>query len=398
MTKKLYYDALYQRYFDAAILSQEERQGKIWVLLNQTLFYPGGGGQPCDLGTLNDIAVEDVFEMDGNIYHVLNQKLQDEGVHGRIDWDRRFELMQQHLGQHILSAVFVRDYERNTVGLRLERDSLSIDLDGYVKEETLALAEKVANEIIYQNIPVEVLYPTMEEIRENSKRPIPDTADSIRIIKIGDLDYTPCCGLQNKTTGEVGIIKIQRSSTHKNGTRIHFLCGRPAMEWLSEIQKSCSFIQSTLRCSEEELPERISKLHRETQELKTKNLALLTRMAAADAKQLLSDAVIVSDIAVVSHILPDTTQEEMKLLYTELTKEKGIVVLLGGNTPEGASLMFGCNKAEKKVDVWEAFQTAIALLEGRGGGGPSHAQGVGSNIAALPKAMETANEIIKEKI
>ena len=235
MTNKLYYDALYQASFEANIVSQEERHGKIWVVLDRTLFYPGGGGQPCDLGILGGIEVEDVFEQNGIIYHVVGQPLSAGSVRGQIDWDRRFELMQQHLGQHILSAIFVRDYSLNTVGLRLERDSLSIDLDGYVNDDKIASAEAAANEIIYQNIPVEVLLPTLEKIRRNSKRPIPETSDSIRIIKIGDLDYTPCCGLQNMATGEVGIIKVQSHSTHK-------ICRLDTQRRSCEISENCDRI------------------------------------------------------------------------------------------------------------------------------------------------------------
>lgn len=215
MTYKLFYDHLYQKEFDANVVRQDMENGKAHVILDRTLFYSGGGGQPCDLGTLNGCPVEAVHEKNGEIVHVLEKPFAEKKVRGELDWSRRFELMQQHLGQHILSAVFVRDYGLNTIALRMEQNALYIDLDGYVKEEKAALAETAANEVIYENIPVEVLFPDMEEIRRNSKRAIPRTDEAICIIKIGDLDYTPCCGLQNKATGEVGIIKIQRMAQSK---------------------------------------------------------------------------------------------------------------------------------------------------------------------------------------
>ncbi len=395
MTNKLYYDALYQASFEAKIVSQEERNEKIWVVLDQTLFYPGGGGQPCDHGTLGGIEVEQFFEQDGIIYHVLSQRLPNGNVQGKIDWERRFELMQQHLGQHILSAIFVRDYALDTVGLRLERDSLSIDLDGYINDDKIALAESAANEIIYQNIPVEVLFPTLEEIRQNSKRPIPDTSDSIRIIKIGDLDYTPCCGLQNKATGEVGIIKVQNHSTHKSGTRIHFLCGRPALRRMDAMCKSYAQMQGVLSCAEQDVAERVCKQHNELQEYKIKNASLMKRLAASDARQLISTAPIISEVSIVSCVLSDTSQEEMKMLYAELTKDKGVVALLGGATPSGAYLMFGCHKAEKRIDVREAFKSALSIIDGKGGGGASYAQGFGANNSKLQMAIHSANEVLK---
>lgn len=395
MTRKLYYERPYQREFEAFVLRQEKRDGKYHVVLDQTVFYPHGGGQPCDLGTLNGIPVEDVYGQGEEIVHVIAKPLPEGMVHGEIDWNRRFELMQQHLGQHILSAVLVRDYGLNTVGLRLERDQLSIDLDGYINDDKIALAEAAANEIIYQNIPVETLFPALEEIRRHSKRPIPETSGRIRIVKIGDLDYTPCCGLQNKVTGEVGIIKVQSHGTHKSGTRIHFLCGGPAMRWMAVMCKNHVQMQRVLGCTEQDIVGRVYKQHQELQAYKARNASLLKRLAAADAKRLIDAAPIISGVSIVSHVLPDTSLEEMKMLYAELTKDKGVVALLGGATQDGAYLMFGCHKAEKKMDVREAFKCALAIIEGKGGGGASYAQGFGVDNSKLQMAIHSANEVLK---
>ena len=398
ITRKLYYDALYQRAFDAAVVRRETRGDKVCVMLDQTAFYPGGGGQPCDLGTLGGIAVEDVFEQNGDIVHVLGSELPEGPVHGEIDWERRFELMQQHLGQHILSAVFVRDYSLNTIGLRLERDSLSIDLDGFIKDEKIALAEAAANEIIYQNIPVDVLFPTMEEIRRNSKRPIPETDEKIRIVKIGELDYTPCCGLQNKSTGEVGVIKVQSFGAHKGGTRVHFLCGRPAMRWIAELCQSASRLQTELNCSQHEIVDWVCRQHSELQEIKAKKQALELCLSTMEAAKLLREASHIGEISMVKQIMADTTREQMQQLFATLTEQKGVAALLGGITPDGAYLMFGCNKTEKRVDVRDAFQAVLPMIEGKGGGGPSYAQGFGPKTAELSKAVDAALEIIKKQI
>lgn len=231
MTQKLYYDALYQKEFDADIVRQDIRNGKACVVLDKTLFYPGGGGQPCDLGILNDHPVEDVSEQNGEIVHVLGEPLPGGKVHGEIDWQRRFELMQQHLGQHILSAVFVRDYGLNTIALRLEQDALYIDLDGYVKEEKAALAETAANEIIYENIPVDVLFPDMEEIRRNSKRAIPHTDEAIRIVKIGELDYANFTSIRNRQN--------HRSGTPSSFAVVRMLVQLPGVMKASTYRSRC---------------------------------------------------------------------------------------------------------------------------------------------------------------
>lgn len=398
MTVKAYYDDLYQTSFDAEVLSQEEHDGKFAVLLDRTLFYPGGGGQPCDLGTLGGLEVEKVYEEDGNIYHVVPEKLPEGTVHGEIDRDRRFELMQQHLGQHILSAVFVRDYSLDTVGLRMDRDTLYIDLSGYVDEKKAHDAEAAANDAIYQDIPVEVLFPSMEEIKRNSKRPIPETSEEIRIVKIGDLDYIPCCGLQNKSTGEVGIIKVLSVDKHKSGSRIHFLCGRPAFRKISEIYSNFYDVQKLLNCPDGEVASRVRKLHDDLEESKKEKKAMLERIVAAESGRLLSEAPVISDISVVSHVLENTSKQEMKMLYEQLTKEKGVAVLLGGVTPDGAMLMFGCRKGDKRIDVREAFNTALPMIEGKGGGGPSYAQGFGPEVKEVSGAVEKAAEIVKNSL
>lgn len=394
MTNKLYYESLYQKSFDACVLSQKTRNGKYHIVLDQTAFYPGGGGQPCDLGKLNGIVVEDVYEQGNEIVHVIDKSFPDGTVHGEIDWERRFELMQQHLGQHILSAVFLQNYGLNTIGLRMDRDLLYIDLDGYVKAEQATLAETAANEVIYENISVDILYPDIEEIKRNSKREIPQTEEAIRIVKIGELDYTPCCGLQNSSTCEVGIIKIQRIDKHQSGSRIYFLCGRPALRWIGSICANAMQAMTELNCGETELAERVLKLQNDVKKLKEHKKSVLGRLAASEASELLAKASNVGGIAVVKHIMKDTTQDEMKQIYGILTEQKGVVALLGGETASGAFLMFGCNKGEKRIDVREAFKKAIAMIDGKGGGGASYAQGFGKNTAQLSEAIDAAAEFI----
>lgn len=394
MTKKLYYESPYQKTFDAHVLSQRTRNGKYHIILDQTAFYPGGGGQPCDLGKLNGIVVEDVYEQGNEIVHVIDKSFLDGTVHGEIDWERRFELMQQHLGQHILSAVLLQNYGLNTIGLRMDRDLLYIDLDGYVKVEQATFAETAANEIIYENIGVDVLFPDFEEIQRNSKRAIPQTDEAIRIVKIGELDYTPCCGLQNSSTCEVGIIKIQRIDKHQSGSRIYFLCGRPALRWINSICTNAMHVMTELNCGETELAERVLKLQNDVKKLKEHQKSVLGRLAASEASELLAKASNVGGIAVVKHIMQDTTQDEMKQIYGILTEEKGVVALLGGKTETGALLMFGCNKGEKRIDVREAFKKAIAIIDGKGGGGASYAQGFGKNTAQLSEAIDAAAELI----
>lgn len=400
MTEKLYYENLYQKESDAHVVRRETRDGKELVVLDRTVLFPGGGGQPCDRGWLNEIPTEQVYEENGEIIHVLSQPLPAdcENVHVKLDWDYRFEMMQIHLGQHILSAVFVRDFDRNTESIHLEQNEQYIDLDGFVNEEALAKAEAASNEIIYDDIPVEILYPSLEEIRRNSKRPIPETDEAIRIVKIGDLDYTPCCGLQNGRTGEVGLIKILHLDSHKTGSRIHFLCGRPAYRWLSALYGQTSELMKAFGCRQEDLNDRILKQQAEVQELKDEKKSLLGRLASAEASAMVSGAQQINGIALIQKVLKDTSQDEVRQLFEQLAAEKGRVVLLGGSTKDGAFLLFGCHKSEKRVDVRKAFQAAIAALDGKGGGSACRAQGFAPSAAALEQAMAEAARIMQEQL
>lgn len=397
ITKKLYYEDLYQKNFSATVIGSEQKNEKFHVALNQTAFYPEGGGQPCDTGYLDDIFVEQVYEEEGKIFHVMKTMPQGQNVVGRIDWERRFFYMQQHLGQHILSAVFVEYFHANTVGLRLGADEVSIDIDRVINHANLERAEQIANEIIYQNISVEVLCPTMEEMQRFSKREIPQTEDAIRIIKIGELDYTPCCGTQNKSTGEVGLIKILNSETNKGGMRVHFSCGNLALQKYVHMHNLIENIKEELSCSADEILLRIQKVKAELQEEKNQREQWMERILVADAQRLLDEADHVSGIAIIKRIFEDTSQEELRKLFSILTEQKGIVAVLGGKTQKGALLLMGCNKVEKRVDVRSAFQTSIAMIDGKGGGSPCYSQGFGQNAEQLAPAVDYAfAEIVSE--
>lgn len=394
MTRKLYYEDLYQTNFSASVIEAREKDGKFHVVLDQTIFYPEGGGQPCDIGYLDDIPVEQVYEEKGKIFHVMGAMLQNQKVDGRIEWERRFIYMQQHLGQHILSAVFVEYFHANTLGLRLGVEEVSIDIDRVIHQENLERAEQIANEMICRNIPVEVLYPTMEEIERFSKREIPQTDDAIRIVKIGDLDYTPCCGTQNKFTGEVGLIKIFHAETNRTGMRVHFSCGSAALKKCMHTHNLVESIKKELSCSSDEILVRVQKIKAELQEEKSQKEQLMDRVLEADAQGLLEQAYRVNDIDIIKQTLEVTSQEELKKLYSILTEQKGVVAILGGKTKNGVILLMGCNKGEKRIDVRKAFRASISIVDGKGGGSACYSQGFGQNSEHLVLAVNRAFEEI----
>lgn len=394
MTRKLYYEDLYQTNFSASVIEAKEKDGKFHVALDQTVFYPEVGGQPCDTGYLDDIPVEQVYEEKGKIFHVMGAMPQNQNVDGRIDWERRFIYMQQHLGQHILSAVLVEYFHTNTIGLRLGDVELSIDIDHVINRENLERAEQIANEMICRNIPVEVLYPTMEEIERFSKRKIPQTNDAIRIVKIGDLDYTPCCGTQNKSTGEVGLIKIFHAETNRTGMRVHFSCGSAALQKCSHAHNLLESIKRELSCRSDEILVRVQKIKAELQDEKSQREQLMDRVLESDAQRFLEQAYRVNNIAVIKQTFEATSQEELRKLHSILTAQKGVVVILGAKTQNGVLLLMGCNKGEKRIDVRKAFHSSISMINGKGGGSACYSQGLGQNAEQLVSAVDHAFEEI----
>ena len=229
MTHKTYYDDLYLRELDAEIISQTEHDGKYYIILDQTIFYPSGGGQPCDLGFIDDVEVIDVHEKGDDIIHVLSAPIKNKRVHCVLNWDRRFELMQQHLGEHLFAGCIYSLHDIHTARMRIEGDNVSIDTDIPADMNKILEAEALANEAIYKNIPVEIIYPDMEEVKANARKLPPENAiEPIRIVKVEGVDYVPCCGLHVKSTGEVGLIKITSVENHKGGSRIYMRCGRAA--------------------------------------------------------------------------------------------------------------------------------------------------------------------------
>lgn len=414
MTQKLYYEDLYRTEFDATVLRQEDGKEGVRVILDRTLFYPSGGGQPCDKGTLGGRNVLDVFEEREEIVHLLDGPITEAAVHGALDWGRRFELMQQHLGQHLLAAVLFKRFELRTSRMRIEGDDVSMDFDNtHVDEETVRQAEAEANEAIWQDIPVEILYPDFDEVKLHARKLPPKTSEPIRIVKVGDIDYVPCCGLHVQRTGEVGIIKVTSLENHKGGTRVHLRCGRAAFRWLNVTCREARRVQLELTCGPDGMFQRVLHLKDEIRELTSRNGELLDQAASSLAEKLLQNAEHAGKYVLVSHVLGGTGQVghgplpggEVKRLFHALTQQPGVVALLAGSDAQGVSLLFGCHREDKGIDVRGAFKQAAEITGVRGGGSPCCAQGHGPlpepperTSSQLQTALDAAAEVMRQTL
>ncbi len=405
ITKKLYYENIYAREFDSEIInSKNNPDGTFEITLAQTLFYPGGGGQPCDLGFINGVEVINVFEdHTGEIIHVLKNNFDTENlknIHGVINWQRRFEYMQQHLGEHIFAGMLYKLHGLNTSRMRIENDNISLDIDDQQVELDIILeAEREANKVVWQNIPVEIIYPDIEEIKLHARKLPGDKAiPPFRVVKVGDVDYVPCCGTHPDTTGQIGLIKVISAENHKGGTRIYLHCGSAAYEWLHKLWLEIKNAESELVCGDLNITEKILNLKHQIRELKNNAQNITRHFLKPLAENLINNAEEFNGLKIIVHVLENSEQDSAKELSRLLTEQPDIIALVAAVNNEGAFLMFSCNK-NSHADVRKAFKSTIETLNGKGGGAAFSAQGhCGAvEVEKLRNALAHAKEIIKNQ-
>lgn len=235
-TEKLFYVNQYQTEATATVLSCEP-DGDYWrVTLDRTVFYPTGGGQPCDLGTLGDAQVLDVSEREGEVLHLCDRPLPvGSTVVCRIDWARRFSLMQQHSGEHIVSGIIHDRFGYDNVGFHMGSETITIDYSGEITPEALRQIEQAANEAIWKNVETEIFFPDAQALAVLPYRSKKALSGAVRIVRFPDLDTCACCGLHVARTGEIGLVKLLSVTRFHAGSRIELLCGGRALDYLSAI-------------------------------------------------------------------------------------------------------------------------------------------------------------------
>lgn len=222
--------------FTATVVSCQETDRGFQVALDRTAFYPEGGGQPCDLGTLNDVQVVDVRETDGAILHICDKPLAvGEGVTGQLDWQRRFDHMQLHSGEHVISGIAHDLFGFDNVGFHMGADMVTIDFNGDLTPDQLTLLEEKSNQAVWDNIPVHIFYPSAEELESLDYRSKKALSGQVRLVEFPGSDCCACCGTHVKSTGEIGIIRLFSCVKFKGGVRIELLCGRRCMAYLQGI-------------------------------------------------------------------------------------------------------------------------------------------------------------------
>lgn len=389
---KLYYEDQYLKEFTAEIIGVIEKNNLYYVSLDKTAFFPGGGGQHCDLGYIDNHKVIDIVEENGEIYHVTQTKpIKIHRVNCKIDWDRRLDGMQQHLGQHVLSGCFFKLFNANTVSIHLGNEISTVDIQGYLDEESIRKAERMANEIIYQNIGVNFLTPSKKELKKlNLRRDLPNTNEQIRVVQIGDLDINACCGVHPSRTLDLQAIKIKRWEKHKGATRIEYLAGKRAIEDYFKKDDFRNQICKFLNCGEQDAINSVNKLSSELKACKDENRQIKIEISDYQIKDMIMSAENLGDISVITKIYESGDLKHISKIAEKIVLNDNMIVLLAVKNEEKANLIFAASKNINSISMNDLLKDAITLIDGRGGGSNFLAQGGGKNSSNLQGVIDYA--------
>ena len=362
--RKLYYEDCHQKTFRATVTACRETENGWLVALDATAFYPEGGGQACDLGTLNEANVLDVRETDGQIFHLCDRGLQPgTQVTGNIDWQRRFDLMQQHTGEHIVSGIIHRIFGYHNVGFHMGADMVTIDFDGPISSETLAQIEQEANAAVWQNLPVRCRYPSPEELPTvgyRAKRALPWP---VRVVEVPGFDCCACCGVHVAATGEIGIIKLLSCVKFHQGVRLEMVCGGRALAYLSKIYDQNRLVSQAFSAKVLETGAAAQRMNEMLSEEKFRSAGLQKRVFAAIAQDYAGSGNAL-------HFEEDLSPSQLRELAEMIAAGcGGIAAVFSG--ADGA----GYNLCLLGMDAKTMGAEACKILDGRGGGKPDAFQG-----------------------
>ena len=395
--EKLFYIDSYIKNFTAEIEEVKEVDDKFHVLLNKTAFFPGGGGQYCDLGIIDNINVLDVYEENDKIYHVLEKKPNRiHKVKCEIDWDRREYGMQHHFGQHIISACFNNEYKAKTVGFHLGKDFSTVDIEGFFKEEDILKIEKMCNEIIRENITVEFLNITKKEAKKlKIKEDLSKLGDNIRVVKIDDIDINLCCGVHMKNTLDLRVIKIKKFEKYKKATRIEFLCGTKAIEEMLKRENYLNKICKLLSSNEEDAYKSIENLNNKLNEVNKENRRLEEIISNYEVKEIIESAEKINNMNVIVKVYENKTMNYMNKIANKIIEKENNIGLFALKNDDRLNLLFACSKNLEKMDMNILLKDSIKLIDGKGGGSKVLAQGGGKNNSNLDSLFDYVKIKIK---
>ena len=365
-TRRLYYEDVYKKEFTATVVECRERKKGYAVILDESAFYPEGGGQPSDVGTLGDVQVTEVHEKDGELLHYTDKPLKaGTKVEGKIDWNRRFDLMQQHSGEHMVSGIIHAKYGYDNVGFHMGSDVLTVDLNGMMDEAQLAEIEREVNEKVWENKEVVITYPTAEELEVLDYRSKKELTGQVRIVTFPGVDVCACCGTHVTYTGEIGMVKLLSAVKFRDGIRMEMICGKRVLDYLNMVNEQNHQISVKLSAKMEKTADAVQRLQDENFRLKGAVARMEEEMFQAEAKKWEGSGSV--------------------LIFKEGLEADSVRKLADAvmNTCEGCCAVFSRNEdgsykyamGEIDGDLRQFTKEMNAALNGRGGGKPFFVQG-----------------------
>jgi alanyl-tRNA synthetase len=404
LTDRLYYHDSFLREFDAAVISCTPEGPRWKVILNKTAFYPTSGGQPHDLGTLGDVQVVEVVDAPniaagpeasnpGDPHHVVHYTTAEVAagpIHGRIDWSRRLDHMQQHTAQHLLSAAFIELFGFQTVSFHLGKEISTIDLAApSVVLRQIEAAERRTNEIIFENRPVVIRFGTAQQLAESGIRKKVDREGILRAIEIEGFDRQPCGGTHLARTGQAGLTLLRKLERSREHWRIEFVAGYRALAAARSDFATLTQAASLLSCALADVPAGITKIIEDRRTSNTAIKHLEERLANLEAQSLLQQHPETSSgPRLILAMPPDATPAYLALLAAKLVAEKNVIALLVGRE---SGHVAAARSAELTQDLGATLRESLREFNGKGGGAKHFAQG------ALPDPTQADAFITRAK-
>lgn len=401
MTEKLYWRQPRLAHFAAYVVESHLQNGQTFIVLDQTAFYPTGGGQPCDVGQIGAGRVIDVeIAEDGRILHRVEGGMElaiGSEVVCEVDWQRRREMMQQHTGQHILSQAFFQLFGAETRGFRITDRATEIDLTLELQpteiEQAIVRAEELANSIVFDDREIRIHEVTPEQAANLPLRKESFISDCVRVIEIVDFDWSPCGGTHAQRTGEVGLIAVRGWERAKKMTRLHFVCGVRALRDYRSANRTAEAIALKFSAGRDDAEAAVVRLIDENKRLSRRARELAGLAARVEAADLLEAVTPADGLRIIERDFADRDFEEVKLIAHCLKDSDGVIALLSARESGMVRLIFA-RSANVAADMNILMKAACERLGGRGGGKPDFAQGGGANVNELPAALESARSMI----
>jgi alanyl-tRNA synthetase len=382
VTERLYYHDSSLLRFTGTVVESGTLDGRAFAVLDRTAFYPTSGGQPFDRGHLGGREVVEVLdrEDDGAVLHFISDAVPVGAVvDGEIDAERRLDHMQQHTGQHVLSAAFIRTANVPTVSFHLGVEVSTIDLAGDVEAAAIAKAEDEANRVVFADRDVVVRFVSAAEAAVLPLRKEPSRTGTLRLVEVPDFDLSACGGTHVSRTGAIGNIAVSAWERYKGGTRVSFVCGGRAVRAFRELRDASTATSRLLSVQSGELPEAVARLQADARDVRLQARALGEQLARFEASALRSSAVDLNGHRIVARVL-DKDQAGLRQLAQEAAADGGPAILLV-STARPASLVVS-RGGDSGIDAGAVLKAVVARFGGKGGGRPELAQGGGIDADA----------------